>query len=97
MERMSAQASAALCQTKTGGGGVTEAVSLGQARPGRSKPPAAPARPAKTLRRTPAPQSASRCGIAAATTASLATLRGEELLLLLAGLEVRAKRGWYRP
>lgn len=27
---------------------------------------------------------------------SLATLRGEELLRLLAGLEVREKRGWYR-
>ena len=27
---------------------------------------------------------------------SIATLRGEELLLLLAGLEVREKRGWYR-
>lgn len=31
-----------------------------------------------------------------ANAASLATLRGEELLLLLAGLEVCAKRGWYR-
>ena len=27
---------------------------------------------------------------------SLATLRNEELVLLLAGLEVREKRGWYR-
>jgi len=27
---------------------------------------------------------------------AVATLRGEELLLLLAGLEVREKRGWFR-
>ena len=31
-----------------------------------------------------------------AAESSVATLRGEELLLLLAGLEVREKRGWYR-
>lgn len=28
--------------------------------------------------------------------AAVATLRSEELVLLLAGLEVREKRGWYR-
>lgn len=31
-----------------------------------------------------------------AAESAVATLRSEELLLLLAGLEVREKRGWYR-
>lgn len=64
MERMTACASAALYQMKNDGGVSREEVSPALARTGHPRRPVRPARHAKSIRRTPTPQTTPLCGIA---------------------------------